>query len=198
MEQMNAHYHRQNGSTLLGLIIGLVVGLGIAVVVALMITQNPVPFVDKVGKQERVQVPGGKIDDPNRPMYGARPAEKPIVANAPETAPVAEFKPQANQGVATAPATSATPTAPAKADPADDKFIYYLQAGAFRGWNDAESERARLALMGFEAHITERQAENGTLYRVRMGPYAQAEAMNKMRGRLSESGIEFAIIRAPK
>jgi cell division protein FtsN len=191
-QQLNANYHRQNGSTLLGLVIGLVLGLGIAVVVALMITQNPVPFVDKVGKQERSQVPGGKIEDPNRPMYGNRQAERPVVANTPESAPVSEFKPQANQGVATAPA------APAKADPADDKWIYYLQAGAFRAWNDAESERARLALMGFEAQITERQAENGTLYRVRMGPYAQADAMNKMRGRLSESGIEFAIIRAPK
>lgn len=194
MKQMNAVYHRQNGSTLLGLIIGLVVGLGIAVVVALMITKNPVPFVDKVAKPDRTQVPSGKIDDPNRPMYGNRPAEKPIVANTPETAPVAEFKQQPSAPVAQTPA--APP--PAKADAADDKWIYYLQAGAFKAWNDAESERARLALMGFEAQITERKADNGTLYRVRMGPYAQAEAMNKMRGRLSESGIEFAIIRAPK
>ncbi len=189
MEYWNANYHRQNGSTLLGLIIGLVLGLGIAVVVALMITQNPVPFVDKVGKQERTQVPGGKIDDPNRPMYGTRPVDRPIVANAPQTAPVSEFKPQASQSVA---------ETPAKVAPTDDKWIYYLQAGAFRAWNDAESERARLALMGFEATITERQADSGTLYRVRLGPYAQADAMNKMRGRLSESGVEFAIIRAPK
>jgi cell division protein FtsN len=189
MEQLNANFHRQTGGTLLGLIIGLVVGLGIAVVVAVMITNTPVPFIDKVGQQERQPVSNGKIDDPNRPMYGSRPSDRPVAANPPETAPVSEFKPQQQ---ATAPATVTT-------EPADDnKWIYYLQAGAFRAWSDAESERARLALMGFEAQITEKKAENGTLYRVRMGPYAQAEAMNKMRGRLSESGIEFAIIRAPK
>jgi cell division protein FtsN len=200
MEQFNAKYHRQRGNTLLGLIIGLVVGLGIAVVVAMMISQNPLPFVDKVVKQERSALPEGRIDDPNRPMYGSRPAERPVIATVPEAAPGAVYQaPEVSTHAMPAgpAATTSAPASPA-ADKDDGKWIYYLQAGAFRSWNDAEGERARLALMGFEAHITERQAESGTLYRVRLGPYAQVEAMNKMRNKLSDSGIEIAIIRAPK
>lgn len=188
MKQLNAHHNRQQGGTLLGLIIGLVVGLGIAVVVALMITKTPVPFVDKVGKQERLDTSSGRIEDPNKPMYGSRPA-KPAsetqISTAPATAPVAPVAPQVD-------------AKPAATTEADDKWIYYLQAGAFRAWDEAEGERARLALLGFEAKITERNAENGTLYRVRVGPFAQAEAMNKVRGRMSENGIDFAVIRSPK
>lgn len=197
MEQFNAKYHHQRGNTLLGLIIGLVVGLGIAVVVAMMISQNPLPFVDKVGKQERTQLPEGKIDDPNRPMYGNRATEKPLLANAPEAAPASAYKPP-EAAIVPSPATTASAPPTAMVDKDDGKWTYYLQAGAFRVWNDAEGERARLALMGFEAHITERPTDTGTLYRVRLGPFAQAESMNRMRTKLSESGIESAIIRTPK
>jgi cell division protein FtsN len=87
----------------------------------------------------------------------------------------------------------------AKAKPdsgADDKWVYFLQAGAFREQGDAESMRAKLALQGVEAKVSERQSESGVLYRVRVGPFGDLDTMNKVRGKLSDSGIDAAVVRA--
>jgi cell division protein FtsN len=89
-------------------------------------------------------------------------------------------------------------TAAADTAGADDKFIYYLQAGAFREVADAENARAKLALLGFEATISDRSTDTGVLHRVRMGPYNQVEAMNKARSKLSENGVDVAVVRNQK
>jgi cell division protein FtsN len=86
----------------------------------------------------------------------------------------------------------------AKPDAAEEKWTYYLQAGAFRDHADAENARAKLALLGFEAGINERNSDNGVLYRVRIGPFSQVEAMNKVRAKLSENGIDVAVARNQK
>ncbi|MEO6918343.1 MAG: SPOR domain-containing protein [Collimonas sp.] len=85
-----------------------------------------------------------------------------------------------------------------KAAAADDNWIYFLQVGAFREQNEAESAKAKLALMGFEAKISERQADTGSLYRVRVGPFNQMETMNRIRGKLSDNGVNAAVVRAAK
>ena len=85
-----------------------------------------------------------------------------------------------------------------KTDSQDDKWSYFLQAGAFREQSDAEGMRAKLALIGVEAKVSERQADTGTLYRVRVGPFNQLEAMNKVRGKLSDSGVDAAVVRMAK
>ena len=96
------------------------------------------------------------------------------------------------------PAAAAAPAAAPHADAGDDKFVYYLQAGAFRDLADAESARAKLALLGFEASVSDRSTDTGVLHRVRMGPYNQVETMNKVRGKLSENGVDVAVVRNQK
>lgn len=100
---------------------------------------------------------------------------------------------------AAAPATAAAPAAAAPAATTaaagDDKYVYYLQAGAFREMADAENQRAKLALMGFEATVSDRTTDAGVLHRVRMGPFAQVEAMNKARSKLSENGVDVSVVR---
>ena len=86
----------------------------------------------------------------------------------------------------------------AKSDAADEKWIYYLQAGAFREPTDAENAKAKLALMGFEANISERPSDNGPLYRVRVGPFRQLEVMTRARGKLSDNGIDVAVVRTAR
>lgn len=212
---------KQRGGTILGLIIGLIIGLGIAVVVALAITKTALPFTNKMGKAEKTAAQNAsQASDPNKPLYGNKepikeaaksfvkdPDAKP--ADAPETK-AAETKAAADKAkltedsreakaVARDAAIEAKAQAAAKAEEADAKpTIYYLQAGAFRDQNDAEGIRAKLALMGFEARITERPSENGTLYRVRIGPINQLEAMTKARTKLAENGVDASIIRATK
>lgn len=106
---------------------------------------------------------------------------------------------------ATAPAAPATPAAApaappaqAKADAAGDKWIYYLQAGAFHDMADAESTRGKLALLGFEAAISDRSTDAGVLHRVRVGPFNQVDAMNRARTKLSDNGIDVAVVRNSK
>lgn len=91
--------------------------------------------------------------------------------------------------------THAAPAAaPASTGPLGE-YVYYLQAGAFRDISDAEATRAKLALLGFEAAISDRSSDSGVLHRVRMGPYNQVESMNKARAKLLDSGIDVAIVR---
>jgi cell division protein FtsN len=89
--------------------------------------------------------------------------------------------------------THAAPAAPSTAASGD--YVYYLQAGAFREISDAEATRAKLALLGFEAAISDRTSDSGVLHRVRMGPYNQVESMNKARAKLLDSGVDVAIVR---
>jgi len=128
---------------------------------------------------------------------GQAPAKAPAApAPAPTPAP-ATTSPAAPPPVNSA-APPAQAAAPAPALPGEDKFVYYLQAGAFREVGDAENTRAKLALLGFEATVSDRATDAGVLHRVRMGPFTQVEAMNKVRAKLSENGIDVAVVRNQK
>ncbi|NVE00857.1 SPOR domain-containing protein [Massilia sp. BJB1822] len=141
-----------------------------------------------------------------RETPAATPAPAPAVA---KEAPKAPPQPDPLQQVVdrieaqNAPKTAAkAPAAGAAAAPAaapaaagDEKWVYYLQAGAFREAADAENTRAKLALMGFEATVSDRTTDTGVLHRVRMGPFTQVEAMNKVRSKLSENGVDVAVVR---
>jgi len=85
-----------------------------------------------------------------------------------------------------------------KSGSADEKWIYFLQAGAFREPADAESAKAKLALMGFEASITERPSDSGPLYRVRVGPFKQLDVMTRARSKLSDNGVDVAVVRSAR
>lgn len=196
---------QEQGGTLTGVVVGLVLGLLIAVGVAITITKTPLPFVDKISKQSQ---PAGELGDPNKTLPGgARERREQLIDKDPA---VQQTQPEPAPGVTpqvTAPAApdqarekeKNAPVSPAVPDPApDERFTYYLQAGAFREPNDAEATKAKLALMGVAASIAERQSDLGTLYRVRVGPFADVETMNRTRVRLSDNGVDVAVVRVPK
>src|SRR5450830_73394 len=143
--------HKQAGGTFLGLILGLIVGLGIAVVVALMITKSPIPFVNKVTRQDRTELSPGQASDPNKPLYGNKDVTKeaPPAPKDPDQKPAPDAKkpdtPPAPPKTADVPKdkdklAAITKDQPAKSDNAtDDKWTYFLQTGAFREQADAEN-----------------------------------------------------------
>ncbi|MTV38179.1 SPOR domain-containing protein [Duganella radicis] len=142
---------------------------------------------------------------PAAPAAPAKPAVDQLqaVVDKIQGTPTAPAAKPATPAAAVPNAANVTPQPAAKAATAadaagDDKFIYYLQAGAFREVADAESARAKLALLGFEANISDRSTDTGVLHRVRLGPYNQVEAMNKVRSKLSENGIDVAVVRNQK
>ncbi len=234
--------NRQAGGTILGLIIGLIIGLAIAVGVAITIKNTSLPFVNKLGKQEKAVdkspdrvvapntsntpppvAPTGPVD-PNKPLYGnreaARQAAKDVTRKTDEEKAIdaeleakkaeaqreetrrAEARARADARAAAARDAGKPPVVERStvdgAGTADEKFTYYLQAGAFLERADAENAKAKLALMGLSASIAERKTDNGTLYRVRLGPFGNLETMNRVRSRLSDNGVDVAVVRVPK
>jgi cell division protein FtsN len=97
-----------------------------------------------------------------------------------------------------APKTASTPANNAAPTAADANTGYLLQVGAYKTSADAEQQRARLAFQGFESKVTQRDAGGVTYYRVRIGPFAKFEDMNSTRQRLSDAGVDTAVIRFTK
>jgi len=207
---------RQAGGTVAGLIIGLIIGLTIAVWVAITIMKTPLPFVDKLGKQNDA---ADTAIDPNATLPGGA-RDRRVIPNAEEGAPLGEQKAAPTSTPTTATPTTATSTnaaakAPvtpattaatenAKTDKAatttasEEKNIYFLQAGAFREIADADAAKGRLALLGVAAAVSERRTETGTLYRVRVGPFKDTDSLHKMRTRLYDNGVDAAVVSVPK
>lgn len=192
---MMTNKHKQAGGTVLGLIFGLVIGLGIAVGVALYVNKSSLPFTNKFTTLEKPLTPpaAGNLPDPNKPMYGKKAA--PDIGTDLNAAPSADQSaPPTNTAIGKGSAQVDT----VKPGNEDTKYIYYLQAGALRAPEDAESLRAKLALLGFEAKVSDIQTDNGTLHRVRIGPFSQTETMNRVRSKLSDSGVDVAVVRIGK
>jgi cell division protein FtsN len=115
---------------------------------------------------------------PSRPPAAA-PAAPAATASAPT--PISKAAPAAT--------ASAKPAAPAATG------TYYLQAGAFRGENDAESLKARIILLGLPVAVQKAELNGKPINRVRVGPFARLDDMNRARGRLGENKIETAVVR---
>ena len=79
-----------------------------------------------------------------------------------------------------------------------DPFNYFIQAGAFRTADDAEQQRAKLLLMGFQAKVTEREQSGRTVYRVRLGPFEKKDEADKAKEKLDGNSIETALVRVQR
>jgi cell division protein FtsN len=90
------------------------------------------------------------------------------------------------------------PVAAAPVKPGSDPFIYFVQAGAYGRAEDAEQQRARLAMLGLSAKVTEREQAGRTVYRVRVGPFDRKEDAEAGRARLESGGVEAALVRMQK
>lgn len=207
----------QRGGTFLGFVLGLVVGLGTALAVAVYVTKVPVPFLDRgVGRpadQDAAESKKNKDWDPNAPLYGKNPARP---------APVAE-QIEPVTGVAPSPASKASAAKPelkpaVTADPLGDlanarmagakgvasgavsaePFVYFVQVGAYRTPEDAESQRAKLSLAGIETKVTERDQAGRTVHRVRMGPFDSRDDADKAKAKLEATGLEVALVRVQR
>ncbi|MEA9657081.1 SPOR domain-containing protein [Xanthomonas campestris] len=127
----------------------------------------------------------------------AASAPKPL----PETAsarPAATPAPASTAAVTTpAAASAAKPAASAATAPAvADTTRYILQAGSFGASGDAESTKAKLAMMGLAARVESADIAGKTVYRVRMGPYGSAGELAEAKQKLTGSGLPAIAIKA--
>lgn len=213
--------HAQRGGTFLGFILGLVVGLGVALGVAIYVMKVPTPFSNKIGTSGSDAPDESKKDwNPNSVLQPKAPAETPQASGDTPTNPVTSAPaapattstatPNPAGKPAAAPAVNADPlgdlatsqasmsTSSNEAKPAVDPYSYFIQVGAFRTSNDADAMRAKLALQGFDAKVSEREQSGRTVYRVRLGPFDNKAGAETMRSRLDKQSIENTLVRVQR
>ena len=218
----------QRGGTILGIILGIVLGLGAALAVAVYVTKVPVPFLNKGANrgtdQDEAEAQKNKNWDPNSPLYGKNPARPTGSAPEPDAAPPATPATTAATAPASVPVTAASAPRGAASKPTDtkadpktdakidakidaknkpeasniDPFDYFVQAGAFRSQADADTQRAKLALMGLEARVSEREQNGRTVFRVRVGPFPKRDDAGDLKEKLDGAGLESNLVRVQR
>lgn len=192
-ERPSASSKKGSHPMLAGVLIGLFIGLAAAIGVAIYINKSPSPFVAKVKPaepaeqaQQAAQEPAAPAKPPAPPAdKSAKPAEKQRF----EFYDILQGK--------EAPVTEQEVKASAAQQPAGKlKENYFLQAGAFQTEGEADNLKAKLALMGVEAVIqTANIPDKGVWHRVRVGPFANIEELNKTRGLLSKNGVQASLVK---
>jgi cell division protein FtsN len=147
---------------------------------------------------------------------GATSPVAPAVAGGPGTAVKPETpKPDAAKADAAKVAVPKTdvPTAPPPATSADplgdlarakssssgaEPFVYFVQVGAYRNADDAETQRAKLSLTGVEAKVTEREQSGRAIFRVRVGPFNTKDEAERSKEKLDGAGLDTALVRVQR
>ena len=182
------------GSFVLGIFVGLLIGIAVSVGVAFYLNRTPVPFTVSKPKDEKA-APAGKAPAiaglPQQSAAAPAGAEKPkfdfykILPGAEETVTEKELRDRLK---------AARSQPPGQQDASKD--VYFIQAGSFQNPADADNQKARLAILGFESSVEPANLpDKGTWYRVRMGPYSKLDEINRIRQSLASSGIEASLVK---
>ena len=198
----------QRGSFALGLVVGLLIGLSLALGVALYITKAPIPFINKVPprttQQDSAETERNRNWDPNAALAG-KPGKAANVA-------AAASSPASATAMTMGTAVPASPTAAASSssgkparDPSAplaqgnaDTALFFVQAGAYTSVDEAEQQRAKLALNGFSAKVTERDQAGRVVHRVRVGPFDRREDAEATQTKLTEAGVDARLVRVER
>jgi cell division protein FtsN len=184
---------RSEGNFLAGMGVGVLVGLAVSLAIAFYLNRTPIPFMTAKPKVEKNGTAAKPPAIAGLPQGGAVPsgtAEKPkfdfyrILPGAEEPVTEKEIRERLRQ--------KGSPAGQQEAS----KDVYFIQAGSFQNPSDADNQKARLAILGFESSVEPAHLpDKGTWYRVRMGPYAKLEEINKVRQALAQSGIDANLIK---
>jgi cell division protein FtsN len=184
---------RTAGNFLAGIGVGVLVGLLIALGIAFYLNRTPIPFM--AGKTKPAEKEGTVSAKPpaiaGLPQGGAAPpppTEKPkfdfyrILPGSEEPVTEKELRERFR--------------AKGGGQQEASKDVYFIQAGSFQNPADADNQKARLAILGFESSVEPANLpDKGTWYRVRLGPFAKLDEINKVRQALAQSGIDASLIK---
>lgn len=211
---------------IIGVVFGLGVALAVAVYVAKVPSPFVNKGQSRSSDQDAVEAQKNKNWDPNAPLYGKNPAKPGATPPSPPAAPTAGASGPVAPAVAGGPGTATKPE-PVKpetikpdaksevkpagsADPLGDlararssssgaePFVYFVQVGAYRNAEDAETQRARLSLSGVEARVTEREQSGRAIFRVRVGPFEKKDDADKTKEKLDAAGLDTALVRVQR
>jgi cell division protein FtsN len=170
---------------------GLVLGLAVALGIAFYLNKTPIPFVSAKAKPAEKDAkapaiagmpqgtaPTGTPEKPKFDFYKILPGQE-------ETVTEKELK---------ARAAAAAASKGGQQDPSKD--VYFIQAGSFQNPAEADNQKARLAILGFESSVEPAALpDKGTWYRVRMGPYKKVDEINRVRQTLAQNGIDASLVK---
>ena len=184
---------RSEGGFLLGIFVGVVIGLAVALGIAFYLNKTPIPFLAaNKAKSEAEKAPAGKgTSIAGLPQGSAAPAPSP-------EKPKFDFYrilPGSEEPVTEKEIRERTRAA-AKGQQDGPKDVYFIQAGSFQNPAEADNQKARLAILGYESSVEPANLpDKGTWYRVRLGPYNKVEEINKVRATLAQNGIDASLVK---
>ncbi|MDN5925075.1 MAG: SPOR domain-containing protein [Xanthomonadales bacterium] len=163
------------------LCVGVLLGLLVAAAIfwtghAPSLRQGDAPAPDPHAVAAKPSEPGLADKSKQYDFYSVLPEKDVVIPDAELSARARAEATQTAPGASTAAASS-------------DSGGYLLQAGSFPKVADAEAVKARLALLGFVAHIQPVTINGNTWNRVRLGPYTSAAKLEATKQKLSDAGI---------
>lgn len=212
---------------IVGLLLGLAVALAVALYVTKTPVPLMNKGQSRTPEQDAAESERNKTWDPNAALAGKQPPARavapPPAAPASDTAIVPriaapvlptpadnnKMTPAANTHVETPKSTrdaaailndqagdaaDATKVASAGADP----FIYFVQVGAYSKPEDAEQQRAKLAMAGLRATVSEREQNGRTVHRVRLGPFDKRDEADAQTERAKTIDPEASLVRVDR
>lgn len=196
--QQPAPKSKARGGTLLGMFLGLVLGVAIAAGVVWYMNKTPIPFVNGKAPSPTPPVAGAVTPPPAaKPATGAPGEPLPLPGKPGDPVPEKRFQfYDILPGKADAiPDPKPTTAQQSETKPEELKNPIFLQAGSFSTAQDADNQKARLALIGVEAGVQQVMVQDKTYFRVRLGPYSKMDDATKVRSELAKAGIEATLVK---
>jgi len=177
------------GGFMLGMFVGLIAGLAVSLAIAFYLNKTPVPFLTAKAKAEKdaAAAKAPAIAGMPQGAVAAVPAEKPkfdfykILPGQEEPVSERELRERMKGG---------------RGQQDGPKDVYFIQAGSFQNPADADNQKARLAILGFESSVEPANLpDKGTWYRVRLGPYNKLDEINRIRQALAQANIDASLVK---
>lgn len=190
---------KAHGGTLVGLFIGLVFGIVGAAAVVWYINKMPTPFNKQVTQPAPAKPENGKPPAAGAPANAAANTPAPLPGKPGDPVPEKRFQfydilPGKAEAKVDPAAKPEQPEAKESKESALKEPIF-LQAGSFQTAGDADNQKAKLALLGMEAAIQQVMLQDKVWYRVRLGPFAKMDEVNRVRAELAKQGVEAAVVK---
>ena len=188
---MSRPRRREQGNFLAGMGVGVLIGLAVSLAIAFYLNRTPIPFM--TAKPKEAHKNGEKAKPP---AIAGLPQPGGAAATAPEKPKFDFYRilPGSEEQVTEKEIRERLRAKGGQQDSAKD--VYFIQAGSFQNPADADNQKARLAILGFDSSVEPANLpDKGTWYRVRMGPYAKLDEINKVRQALAQNGIDASLIK---
>ncbi len=182
---------RSGGGFMLGIFVGLFVGLAVALGIAFYLNRTQIPFVSAKPK------PPAEKDAKAPPIAGMPQGTTPAVTAEKPKFDFYKILPGNEEPVTEKDLRAARAAAAQKGGQQNvSKDVYFIQAGSFQNPADADNQKARLAILGFESSVEPANLpDKGTWYRVRLGPYTKVDEINRVRAQLAQSGVDASLVK---